>query len=204
MRHRQKSSQRLGSALTVLVACFAVAPSEAWAERYLTGEEARALCFPKADHFEELVVRFAPAQKKAIEKKSGIKVRNLGNRVWIARQGTNTCGVLVLDHVLGKHEIIEYAVAIAPDGRVLQIEVLEFRESHGYEIRNEKWRAQFKGKTASSKLRLNDDIYNLSGATISCRQITEGTKRVLATYEVVLRTRLAAGGLPDPPDRPKN
>lgn len=204
MSRMQKSHQRLAHAFAMLVSCFAVAPFEAWAERYLTEAEARALCFPKADRFEELVVRFTPGQKKAIEKKSGIKVRNLGNRVWIACQDTNTSGVLVVDHVLGKHEIIEYAVAIAPDGRVLQIEVLEFRESHGHEIRGETWRAQFKGKTASSKLKLNDDIYNLSGATISCRQITEGTKRVLATYEVVLRPRLAAGGLPDPPARPKN
>ena len=159
--------------------------STARAERYLTVDEARKLCFPSADKFEEQTVRFTPEQKKAIEKKSGVKVRNLGNRFHIARQGTNVLGVLVVDHVLGKHEIIDYAVAITPAGGVAQVEILEYRESHGMEIRGEKWREQFKGKTAGSKLKLNDDIYNISGATISCRQITDGVKRVLATYDLV-------------------
>ena len=163
------------------------------AERYLTVDEARKLCFPNADSFEERTARFTPQQKKAIEKKFGGKVRNLGNRFHIARQGTNVLGVLVVDHVLGKHEIIDYAVAITPEGAVAQVEILEYRESHGMEIRGEKWRDQFKGKTASAKLKLNDDIYNISGATISCRQITEGIKRVLATCDVVLRPQLGLG-----------
>jgi Na+-translocating ferredoxin:NAD+ oxidoreductase RnfG subunit len=173
----------------------------ACAERYLTIPEAQKLCFPQADQFDEEVARFTPEQSRAIKKQSGIEVRNRGNRFWIARNGTNFLGVLVLDHVLGKHEIIDYAVAIAPDGRVLQVEVLEFRESHGYEIRSPRWRDQFKGKTADSKLKLNDDIYNISGATISCRQVTHGVKRVLATFELVLRSRVAvAAGLPGDPE----
>ena len=86
----------------------------------------------------------------------------------------------VIVNTLGKHEVIDYAVAIAPGGQLLQLEVLEYRESHGSEIRGAKWREQFKGKHAQSPLRLHDDIYNLSGATISCRHVTEGIKRVLA------------------------
>jgi Na+-translocating ferredoxin:NAD+ oxidoreductase RnfG subunit len=101
---------------------------------------------------------------------------------------------MVVDHVLGKHEIIDYAVAISPKGIVAQVEILEYRESHGMEVRGEKWREQFKGKSSEAKLRLNDDIYNISGATISCRNVAEGVKRVLATYDVVLRPQL---GLPE-------
>lgn len=174
------------------------------AERYLTVEEARKLSFPTADAFEEKTVRFTSEQKQGIEKRSGVKVRNLGNRFHIARQGTNLLGVLVVDHVLGKHEIIDYAVALTPKGAVAKVEILEYRESHGTEVRGEKWRAQFAGKTAGSKLKLNDDIYNISGATISCRQITEGIKRVLATHAVVLpHLRGLGDGLPDPAKPPK-
>lgn len=168
--------------------------ASARAERYLTVDEARKLCFPTADKFEEQTLRFTERQKKAIQKQSGIKVRNLGNHIRLARQGTNLLGVLVVDHVLGKHEIIDYAVAILPTGTVAQVEILEYRESHGMEVRGEKWREQFKGKSSAAKLRLNDDIYNISGATISCRNVTEGVKRVLATYDVVLRPQL---GLPE-------
>jgi len=167
------------------------------AERYLTSEEARKLCFPQADRFEERVHQFTAEQKKAVEKQSGQPVRLRGQRYWIAWQGTNFLGVLVADHVLGKHEIIDYTVAIAPTGGVMQIEILEYRESHGYEIRREKWRSQFKGKTTKDKLRLNADIYNISGATISCRNVTEGVKRVLATFDLVLRPAISADRVPD-------
>jgi len=184
--------------LAALSVALAGMPPSAQAERYLTAREALQLCFPAADRFVERTVRFTAEQKHAIEKKSGVRVLNRGQRYWIAWQDTNTLGLLVADHVLGKHEIIDYAVALAPSGEIRQLEVLEFRESHGYEIRGAKWREQFQGKTAAAKLRLNDDIYNLSGATISCRQVTEGVRRVLATFELVLRADLAPGRVPGP------
>lgn len=170
----------------------------AWAERYLTVAEAQRVCFPEADRFEVETARFNAEQIKAIADKIGIKVSNRENEIHWARHGTNLAGVLIIDHVLSKHEFIDYAVALSPDGTVRQVEILEYRERYGREIREKKWRDQFKGKTVASKLRLNDDVYNISGATISCRHITEGVKRVLATFEVVVRPRLrAAGGLPD-------
>jgi len=104
----------------------------------------------------------------------------------------------VLDRVFGKHDVIEYGVALSPEGKVLQVEILEYREHYGGEIRDAKWRQQFKGKTAASKVKLNDDIFNISGATISCRNVTDGIRRVLSTFELVVRPRLAAvGRLPD-------
>ena len=191
MKFNPLSGVRRGICLALLLVGIT---ARVQAERYLTVDEARKLCFPTADKFEEQTVRFTAEQKKAVEKQSGVKVRNLGNRCHVARQGTNLLGVVIVDHVLGKHEIIDYAVAVSPAGGVVQVEILEYRESYGMEIRGEKWREQFKGKTKVAKLKLNDDIYNISGATISCRQVTEGVRRVLATYDLVLRDQL---GLPE-------
>jgi Na+-translocating ferredoxin:NAD+ oxidoreductase RnfG subunit len=169
------------------------------AERFLTVPEAQKLCFPEADRFEEQTVRFTATESAAIEKRLGVKLSNLGHRISLARSGTNLVGILVADRVPGKHNLIDYAVAILPDGRVRQVEILEYRETRGGEIRSEKWRDQFKSKTTGDKLRLNDDISNLSGATISCRSVTDGVRRVLATFELVLRPRLAGTGvLPAP------
>ncbi|MDP6905584.1 MAG: FMN-binding protein, partial [Verrucomicrobiota bacterium] len=53
---------------------------------------------------------------------------------------------------------------------------------------------QFIGKNAAAKLDLNDGIHNISGATLSCRGITRGVKRVCHTWDVVLRPALVAGG----------
>ena len=46
---------------------------------------------------------------------------------------------------------------------------------------------QFVGKTSQSPLKLDRDIKNISGATLSCRHVTDGVKRLLAFYEIALK-----------------
>ena len=180
-----------------------LASSDMLAERYLSLAEAQRVCFPQADQFEAQTIRLTAEESKAIEQKSGVKVRARDSQISLARKGTNLLGLLVLDHVFGKHEVIEYAMAVSPEGTVLQVEILEYREHYGGEIRNAKWREQFKGKSGASKLKLNEDIYNISGATISCRNVTDGVRRVLATFELVVRPQLlAAGRLPNGAAKP--
>ena len=161
------------------------------AERYLTSAEAQKVCFPRATRFEEKTFRYTSDQIRAIERQSGVKVRGRSGRVWLAFESEQLTGVLFLDHVIGKHEFIDYVVAITPDGKVQQIEILEYRESHGGQIRGAKWRAQFRGKTTNSRLKLNDDVYNISGATMSCRHVTEGVRRLLATFDIVVGPALS-------------
>jgi Na+-transporting NADH:ubiquinone oxidoreductase subunit NqrC len=49
------------------------------------------------------------------------------------------------------------------------------------------WRQQFVGKTASDPVKLNQDIQNIGGATLSCKHLTDGVKRVLALYDLTLK-----------------
>ena len=73
-------------------------------------------------------------------------------------------------------------MALDPGGRVLRVDILQYRESYGGEVRGASWLAQFVGKSRGSSLEFNKDIRNISGATLSSMHITEGVKRVLATY----------------------
>jgi Na+-transporting NADH:ubiquinone oxidoreductase subunit NqrC len=92
----------------------------------------------------------------------------------------------MVDRVIGKHEFITYALALGPDGTVRGIEILEYRETYGGEIRNPNWRRQFVGKKPGSALRLDGDIRNISGATLSSRHVTDGVRRLLVTYQMLL------------------
>lgn len=167
-----------------------VAASPAWAEKFASINDAQKVTFPNATSFEAKSIRYTRSEIAEIERKSGMKVLRAGNHFWIAKDGTNVLGVLIHDQVFGKHELIDYAVALDREGRVQSVEILEYRESYGGEIRSPKWRAQFRGKTADDPLRLNKDIYNLSGATMSCRSVIDGVKRLIATYDAVLRARV--------------
>jgi Na+-translocating ferredoxin:NAD+ oxidoreductase RnfG subunit len=94
---------------------------------------------------------------------------------------------LIIDEVVGKHEMIKYAVGINADGSVRQIAIMDYVESYGYEVDDLKWRAQFVGKTAASTIKLNKDIDNISGATLSCKHLADGVKRVMVMYDLALK-----------------
>ena len=149
---------------------------------YLTVEQAQAAIFP-GKKLTPADVTLTPEQRKAIAKASDVRVRNPELKVWRVEGG----GWFLLDEVIGKHEFITYAVGLTEDGAVKQIEVMDYRETYGGQVRDEKWRAQFTGKKHGAKLKLDEDIQNISGATLSSRHIADGVRRLLATYELALK-----------------
>ena len=67
------------------------------------------------------------------------------------------------------------------------MEILTYRESHGHEVRLPSWRGQFVGKGPSAPLRVGEDISNISGATLSCRHVTDGVRRIVNVVDAFLR-----------------
>ncbi len=155
-------------------------PVAAHAAVYLTVEEAAAAIFP-GQAFTDAPLRLTADQVEAIEKASGMQVR----RPELARWRASSGATLYLDRVLGKHEEIVYALGIAADGTVAGVEILEYRETYGGEIRRTEWRAQFRGRRVAQPLALGSEIQNISGATLSCRHVTEGVRRLLATHALL-------------------
>jgi hypothetical protein len=134
--------------------------SSAHAVQYLSIPEAQKLAFPSATQF--------------VEAQPG--------RVWKAEAGGKAVGLFVFDRVIGKHLYIDYAVSLDPAGRVHRVDILQYRESYGGEVRQAGWLAQFVGKTSASPLAVDNDIRNISGATLSSHHVTEGVKKILGLY----------------------
>ena len=63
--------------------------------------------------------------------------------------------------------------------------MLEYRESHGGEIRNARWLAQFAGRRSPEALRFRTDIKNIAGATLSSEHVTAGVRRILALWQEI-------------------
>jgi len=164
----------------LIVPATLAASTSGYATIYLTLEQAQAAIFPGAS-FSPAPVTLTPAQRTEIAKTSGVHVRNAEVRAWRVSSG----GWFFVDEVIGKHEFITYALGLNANGAMRGLEIMDYRETYGYEVRDAKWRAQFAGKTARSELKLDADIKNISGATLSSRHITDGVKRLLATYALV-------------------
>lgn len=172
--------------LAVPVAVFSAAGA-VHATQYLSVEQAQKAMFGAAALFERRSVKLEKDVARDIEKISGVKVRLLDVPVWQVSENGRAAGHFFVDEVYGKHEFITYAVALDMDGRVRQIEILDYRETYGYQVREAAWRAQFVGKTLGDPLKLDADIQNVTGATLSCRHITEGIKRILAIHDRMLK-----------------
>lgn len=158
-----------------------------YAADYLTVNEAQQLLFPTAVATSHPVT-LTDAHKDSIKALAGVRQRFDEQEVYKMDKDGQFIGWTIVDNVIGKHEFITYAVGINPAGKVIGIEILSYRETHGSQIRMEPWRNMFVGKTLNDKFKLNKDIPNISGATLSCRNVTDGVKRLLALHDVVLKS----------------
>ena len=186
-----------------LALSFVISPAMAWAERvwdseikrylteqemsmaevYLTEEEAIKLMFPKSERVKKNLLRLPTDKKMAIEERIGWKFPEEAFEVYIGETGTQTDGYAFVQNTIGKHKPMTYMVGVDARGRVSNVELLVFRESRGSEVRTKRFNVQYEGKTASDPVRLNKDIINISGATMSVRSMTAGIKRVLVLVD---------------------
>lgn len=166
-------------------ALFVAANPCAYAVQYLTVEQVQQLMFPGAAKFDSIALQLTPEQQKQLAAQDAVLAPH-EPRVWQVTGANGRPGYLFVHEVIGRQELITYAVAIGKDGKVKQVEILDYRESHGYEVRNPRWRQQFVGKAYGDKLRLDEDIVNISGATLSCRHVADGIRRLVALYHIAL------------------
>lgn len=171
--------------LVVLAAGASCAP--AFAVQYMDAEQAQKLMFPEADAFRPQPLALDLTQMRQVEQLAGLPARSVQWRVVAAYKGDALLGFMVLDDVIGKFELISYAVGLNRDASVRQVEILSYRESHGTEVRLPAWRRQFVGKTArGGGLTVGAGIANISGATLSCTHVTDGVRRIAAVAQVAL------------------
>lgn len=164
-----------------LLPATALVAAPAGATTYFTVEQAQQAMLP-GQALVPLAVTLTPAQAEAIERASGVRVREKALKVWHAASGS----WFYVDQVLGKHEFITYALALDARGAVSGLEILDYRETYGGAVRNPRWRSQFTGKRYGAPLKLDADIANLSGATLSSAHVTDGVRRLLATHALVV------------------
>jgi Na+-transporting NADH:ubiquinone oxidoreductase subunit C len=154
----------------------------AYSTDYVSAEGARKAAFPDATTFEPVVV--TADIKAQIGSEAGRFT--VDPRIWRVLAGERYIGWFMIDEVIGKQELITYSLALDASGQIRALDVLTYRESHGDGIRLPAWRAQFTGKRVTDPMRLDTDIRNISGATLSCRHVTEGVHRLLLVYQRAL------------------
>ena len=95
-------------------------------------------------------------------------------------RGDTLLGFAAVRNVKGKDQPITVLVATDTLDRLLDVDVLVYREPYGGEVAYEAWRRQFRGKSAADPLQVGRDVRAISGATISVNAVTLLVRRTVA------------------------
>lgn len=168
------------------ILCFLVPVG--WARVFMTQEQALKLAFPDACSIERKTVFLSDSDVGEIQKKAKSRVES---RVVTYYVGKSTDGVMGFaffqTHVVRTMPEIFMAV-VESNGRLRFVEILAFYEPEDY-LPPKRWLDLLGGKMLNDKLWVKRGVRNIAGATLSTRAITAGIRRVLATFEVVVKNR---------------
>lgn len=153
------------------------------AEVFMTEEDGVKVMLPKSERVRKETIKLSPEKKAQIEERIGWKFPEESFEIYIGETGTQIDGYALVQNTIGKHKPMTYMVGVDSKGRVSDIELLIFRESRGSEIRQKRFNTQYEGKTVLDPIRINKDIINISGATMSVRSMSAGIKRVLVLVD---------------------
>lgn len=177
---KKKIGLRIG-----LIFCLLLFSTRLYAGVYFTKEEALKMAFPEADSIVKKVVIVTEEQRKKIQELLRVKRVSRIYKYYAGTKNGKIMGYAKIDNVIGKSQPITFMVVLNPEGSIRMVEILAYRETQGGEIRQKRFRDQFKGKKVTDVLRLNADIRNISSATLSCRAITDGVRRIVAYLSVL-------------------
>jgi len=153
------------------------------AEVFMSEDDAVKLMLPKSQRIRRELIRLTHEKKEQIEERIGWKFPEESFEVYIGETGDKVDGYAVLHNTIGKHRHMTYMVGVDAEGRCMNVELLVFREAKGSEVGKKRFNSQYEGKTVSDPIRINKDIINISGATMSVRSISAGVKRVLVLVD---------------------
>jgi hypothetical protein len=135
-------------------------------------------------------LNFTEAELFPLEKKFHQRFVKYDFYVWEIKSRNR---LIILDHVLGKVQPISYFVSFTENNSLDAVEVIKYRESHGFEIKDQRFLAQFTGN--DSLYKVGENIKNISGATISVNSITIGINK-LKDLSPLIRKKLNEIRLP--------
>ena len=153
------------------------------ADVFMTEEDAVKIMLPKSERIRKAVIRLSQEKKDAIEQRIGWKFPEESFDVHIGETGDKIDGYAMVHNTIGKHKHMTYMVGVDNRGACTDVELLVFREARGSDVGRKRFNAQYEGKTVSDPIRINKDIINISGATMSVRSISAGVKRVLVLVD---------------------
>ena len=154
---------------------------------YFTPRDLLADFFRTSQNVTYKKVELDAAGKQRLQHRLGYHPARDSYTFYVATSGGRIDGYAFIDEEKGEHLPITFAVKLSPEGKVQRQEIVVYREARGDEVRDERFRAQFVGKSARDAIDTDEDIMAVSGATISSRAMAVGVKRAVVLFDELVK-----------------
>jgi Na+-translocating ferredoxin:NAD+ oxidoreductase RnfG subunit len=157
------------------------------AKVFASQQQALAEAFPDSSRIERktLLIR-----KKDAEKITAITHAEVESKIVVIHTAYKEDELLGYAHI-DVHNVRTkpeaFMVVLKPDGSVASVRILAFHEPLDY-LPTDRWYRQFTGKSLKDALRVGHDVHGVVGATLSARAAADGVRRMLAYWEVLLKS----------------
>lgn len=168
--------------LIILGTAFPAHATQYWDKAALLGD-----FFKGATSVPYKRVTLSAAEVVAIEKNLHANLGKQSFNIYFGEDvNKKRLGYAVLDAELGLHDLIDFGVRFDLKGRVERVEIVEYREPYGEQVKEPSYRNQFVGKTAKDPITIGQDINIITGASISSKSVALGVKRNVLVLETAL------------------
>ena len=149
------------------------------ANQYLTETQSLQIIFGADVAVRHETRSLSEEQRKQLESSSSLRFRESSYDFSIVEHEGKLAGYALILEETGKSEPITFMVGMTPEGKVLDVAIMIFRESRGWEVKEPRFLHQFHNKRVSDPIQIDRDLINYSGATLSSKAIARGVKRAL-------------------------
>ena len=168
--------------------CLGGVPQAAEGKVYYSKSEALASAFPDADRVDSRTVVLEDGQAAAIESLAKAKLETRLITVYTGVRDDEIVGYAFIDIHTVRTLPEAFLIVLTPEGEIESLRVLAFYEPEEY-LPTEKWLAQFDHRVLDEELRLGGGIHGIAGSTLSARAVTDGVRRSLAIFEVLVKAQ---------------
>ncbi len=163
---------------------FVLVPATSSSQVFMTKDEALAGFFPGRS-IERKTLFLSEGQKEAIQSRAKSAVESRIVPYYVASGDKGVEGYTFLETNTVRTMPETFMVVIRPDSTVAGVEILAFHEPPDY-LPGARWLSSFIGHRLSDDLWVKRDIPNITGATLSSQAITQGVRKAIAIFELVV------------------
>lgn len=160
----------------------------AYAKVFYAKDEALRLAFSQADTVETRTFILKESELQRAQKMARTRIDSKLFTFYIGRKNGQIVGYAAIDWHIVRTLPETFMVVLSPDGQVRTTVILAFHEPPEY-LPSERWLRQFREKGLSPELWPGRDIAGILGSTLTVQAITQGVRKVLALFEILIKEK---------------